>query len=141
MGGHVPFSEFFAFLSVVMISVFSFVSIAVWVEGRRKEREAYYKAESLRRITEMPAESAAQVIAMLQEEERLRYNHELDNEWKKLAGIKLGGLINIAVGTALTLLIYYTSENRGASMVGLIPGLIGVALLIYAYFMVPKPRA
>jgi Flp pilus assembly pilin Flp len=141
MGMHMPFSEFFAFLSVLMIAVFSFVSIAVWVEGRRKEREAYYKAESLRRITEMPAESAAQVIAMLQEEERLRYNHELDNEWKKLAGIKLGGLINIAVGTALTLLIYCTSENRGASMVGLIPGLIGVALLIYAYFMVPQPRA
>jgi hypothetical protein len=91
MGGHMPFSEFFAFLSVVMISVFSFVSIAVWVEGRRKEREAYYKAESLRRISEMPAESASQVIAMLQEEERLRYNHELDNEWKKLAGSSWAG--------------------------------------------------
>jgi hypothetical protein len=60
---------------------------------------------------------------------------------EEAGGIKLGGLINIAVGSALGLLIYCTSENRGASMVGLIPGLIGVALLIYAYFMVPKPRA
>ena len=137
---HVPFGEFFGFLSVLMVSVFTFVSIAVWVEGRRKEREAYYKAESLRRLTEMPAESAAQVIAMLQEDERLRYNRELDNEWKKVAGIKLGGLINVAVGAALMVMIYYTSDNRGASMVGLIPGLIGVALLIYAYFMVPKPK-
>jgi hypothetical protein len=135
-----PLGEFWLFLSVVMVSVFSFISIAVWVEGRRKEREAYYKAESLRRLTEMPAESAAQVIAMLQEDERLRYNRELDNEWKKVAGIKLGGLINVAVGAALMVMIYCTSDNRGASMVGLIPGLIGVALLIYAYFMVPKPK-
>lgn len=136
-----PLGEFWLFLSVVMVSVFSFISIAVWVEGRRKEREAYYKTESLRRLTEMPAESATQVIAMLQEEERLRRQDAQAQEWKRLEGIKLGGLINLAVGVALMVMIYYTSGHEAASLVGLIPGLIGVALLVYAYLMAPRPRA
>jgi hypothetical protein len=127
------YGEVFGFLGLVIVCVFSFVSIAVWVDGRRKEREAYYKSESMRRITEMPSERAAQAIAVLQEEERIRREREQASEFRKLEGMKLGGLINIAVGLGLGLMIYYTSENKGASLVGAIPGLIGVALLVYVY--------
>jgi hypothetical protein len=134
------YGEVFAFLGLVIVCVFSFVSIAVWVDGRRKEREAYYKSEGLRRITEMAREGAAQVIAMLQEEERIRREQEQAAEFKKFEGMKLGGLINIAVGLGLGLMIYYTSDNKGACLVGSIPGLIGVALLVYVYLFAPGPR-
>ena len=134
------YGDVFAFLGLVIVCVFSFVSIAVWVDGRRKEREAYYKSEGLRRITEMAGEGAAQVIAMLQEEDRLRREREQASEFKKLEGMKLGGLINIAVGLGLGLMIYYTSENKGASLVGAIPGLIGVALLVYVYLFAARSR-
>ena len=48
----------FLFLSVMMVSIFSFVSIAVWTDARRKEREAYYKSESMRRVAEIPGDGA-----------------------------------------------------------------------------------
>jgi hypothetical protein len=140
MGGHMQLSELFAFLSVVMLCVFSFVSIAVWVDGRRKEREAYYKAESLRRIAEMPTESAAQMIAMMREEELYRRQQEQMREGKNLEGMKLGGLVNIAVGISLGVMIYFTSHKPAAALVGLIPGLIGVALLVHAYLFAAAPR-
>lgn len=129
----------FLFLSVVMVSVFSFISIAVWTEARRKEREAYYKAESTRRLAEMHAEGAQHVIEMLREEERIRQAELRTKEAKIIEGMKIGGLINIAVGVALMFLIRGTNHENSAYLVGLIPGLIGVALLVYALFMVPKP--
>ena len=129
----------FLFLSVVMVSVFSFVSIAVWTEARRKERESYYKAESTRRLAEMSADGAQHVIAMLQEEERIRQAELRTKEVKVIEGMKIGGLVNIAVGVALMFLIRGTSQETSAYLVGLIPGFIGVALLVYAIFMAPKP--
>ena len=129
----------FLFLSVVMVSVFSFVSIAVWTEARRKERESYYKTESTRRLAEMPAEAAQQVIEVLKEEERIRQAELRTKEVKTIEGMKIGGLVNIAIGVALMFLIRGTSQENSAYLVGLIPGLIGVALLVYALFMAPKP--
>jgi hypothetical protein len=129
----------FLFLSVLMVSVFSFVSIAVWTEARRKERESYYKAESTRRLAEMSADGAQHVIAMLQEEERIRQAELRTKEVKVIEGMKIGGLVNIAVGVALMFLIRGTSRETSAFLVGLIPGLIGVALLVYALFMAPRP--
>lgn len=128
----------FLFLSVLMISVFSFISIAVWSESRRKEREAYYKAESLRRVAEMPGDGAKYVIEMMREDERIRQVKQFSNELKRLEGMKIGGLVNIAVGVGLFLLIYFTAPARGAAFVGFIPGLIGVALLLYAVLLAPR---
>jgi hypothetical protein len=128
----------FFFLSVLMISVFSFISIAVWTDARRREREAYYKAESLRRVAEMPGDGAKYVIEMMREEERIRQASLFTNGIKRLEGMKIGGLINIAVGAGLFCLIYFTAENKGAAFVGTIPGLIGVALLVYAMFLAPQ---
>lgn len=129
----------FLFLSVLMVCVFSFISIAVWTEARRKEREAYYKAESLRRVAEMPGDGAKYVVEMMREDERIHEAKSFANEIKKLEGMKIGGLVNIAVGAGLFCLIYFTSDNKGAAYVGMIPGLIGVALLVYALFLAPKP--
>lgn len=130
----------FLFLSVGAIAVFSFISIAVWTEARRKEREAYYKADSLRRIAEMPGEAALQVIGLLREEEQIRQAQVQAKEGKMIEGMKIGGLVNIAVGIGLMFLIGGTNRGSSAYFVGLIPGLIGVALLVYALFLAPKPR-
>jgi hypothetical protein len=122
-------SGLFLFLSVLMICVFSFVSIAVWTEGRRKEREAYYKAESMRRLSELPGDGAKYVIEMMQEEERIRREKEEMQEIKQREGLKIGGLVNIGVGVGLYLMM---RELHATLMVGAIPGMIGVALLAYA---------
>jgi hypothetical protein len=129
----------FLFLIVLMICVFSFVSIAVWTEGRRKEREAYYKAESMRRLAEMPGDAAKYVIEVMREEERIQQANHYAEEIKKREGMKLGGLITIAVGVALMSLMWFAGHDRGAVTVGLFPGLIGVALLVYVTLFAPKP--
>src|SRR5271166_848313 len=87
----------FLFLSVLMISVFTFVSIAVWTEARRKEREAYYKAESLRRIAETPGDGAKYVLEIMREEERIHQDRERAQDFKKVEGMKIGGVVTIAV--------------------------------------------
>jgi len=131
----------FLFLSVVMVSVFTFVSIAVWTEARRKEREAYYKSEMLRRITEASGDGGRYVIEMMKEEDRIKQAAQRGKDIRMIEGMKIGGLINIAVGLTLALLIYYTSSNKAAWLVGLFPGLIGVAMMVYVYVFAPRSQA
>ena len=38
----------FFFLSVVVTAVLSFVAVLVWVASRTNEREAYYRAETIK---------------------------------------------------------------------------------------------
>lgn len=117
------------FLSVGAVCLFAvFIPLVSWIEGRRKEREAFYKAETLRRLAEAPAEGAKAALALMHEEHRLK-------QLKQMEGLKIGGLVNVAVGIGLGFMLYTLTGNGGPYLVGLIPGLIGVALLVYAFFM------
>ncbi len=50
----------------------------------------------------------------------------------------IGGLVSLAVGIALAILIWTPSDERSGWAVGLIPGLVGVALLLSAWIIKPK---
>jgi hypothetical protein len=52
--------------------------------------------------------------------------------------MKIAGLINIAVGVGLMIFLRALTGANGPYLCGLIPGLIGVALLAYALFLAPK---
>jgi hypothetical protein len=115
------------FLSIGAVALFVvFIPLVSWIDSRRKEREAYYKADTLRRLAEAPGDGAKVALDMLRGEERLK-------AIKQREGLKLAGLINVGVGIGLTCLLYTLVGPRGPYMVGLIPGLIGVALLLYVY--------
>jgi hypothetical protein len=133
-------SAMFLFLSVLMVSVFSFVSIAVWTEARRKEREAYYKSETLRRIAEAPGEGGRQVIELMKEEERIQQAAARSKEIRMIEGMKIGGIVNIAVGVGLGVFLFSLGGKDSPYLVGMIPGLVGVALLVYVWLSVPKRR-
>ena len=124
--------SFIPFGLIVLLIVFA---IRYFSRSPRAEREAYYHAEMIKKIVESGAGSAP-AIEYLREQERIQAAKRLD-------GIKLGGLINIAVGLALILcLSWMTGFARGAAgAVGLIPLFIGVALLVYAFWLAPKPEA
>jgi lipopolysaccharide export LptBFGC system permease protein LptF len=113
---------------VLFVAMFSFLSVVVWVGSRKLEREAFYKSETLRRITESSGEGAKEAIELLREESRLE-------RIKRREGMKIGGLICVAVGVALMafLKVQAASDPGAPYLVGLIPGLIGVALLVYVY--------
>jgi hypothetical protein len=112
---------------IAILSVFTFVTFAVWFGNRQKEREAFYKSETLRRITEASGEGAKAAIELLREDERLK-------RIKDREGMKVGGLVLTGVGLALVIFLGALSGPKIA-LCGLIPGLIGVALLIYVYFL------
>lgn len=117
------------FLSIGAVCLFAiFIPLVSWIESRRKEREAFYKAETMRRLSESAGEGARAAVELMREEHRLK-------QIKQLEGMKLGGLINIAVGIGLAVMLYAMIGAKGPYMVGAIPGLIGVALLVYAFFM------
>ncbi|HWW92054.1 MAG TPA: hypothetical protein VN375_01720 [Vicinamibacteria bacterium] len=122
------------FLSVGAVSLFAvFIPLVSWIEGRRKEREAYYKAETFRRLAEASGEGAKAALELMREEDRLK-------RLKTMEGIKLGGVINLAVGIGLSVMLRTLIGTGGPYLVGLIPGLVGVALLVYAFFMAEPVR-
>jgi len=119
-----------------IVGVFSFLSVKEWTRGRQKEREAFYKSETLRRITEATSDGAKAAIDLLREDERLK-------RIKSREGLKIGGVINVGLGIGLIVFFRVLLgpggvESGGAGsayLCGLIPGFIGVAMLIYVYFM------
>lgn len=117
------------FLSVGAISLFGiFIPLISWIESRRKEREAFYKAETMRRLVESSGEGAKLAIEMLNAENRL-------GRTRKREGLKVGGLINIGVGVGVMLLLHSLLGPHGPYLCGTIPLLIGVAMLLYVYVL------
>ena len=54
-----------AFLSIGAVSLFAvFIPLVTFIENRRKEREAFYKAETLRRLTEASGEGAKAALEL-----------------------------------------------------------------------------
>jgi hypothetical protein len=119
------------FLSVGAISLFGiFIPLVTWIDRRAKEREAFYKAEMMRRVTESSSEGAKAAIDLLHADAR-------NEQFKKIEGLKIGGLINIGVGVGLIIFLRSLIGSASGSpyLCGLIPGMIGVAMLVYVYAM------
>jgi hypothetical protein len=131
-GGAVPFgasTAVFLFLSVGAVALFGFIAVASWSDARRKEREAYYKSETLKKISE--SQGAAAVLDLLREEQK-------QAAAKRKEGLRLGGLVNIAVGVGLFIFLAGLVHEERIYLVGVIPLLIGVALLSYSLFLAPR---
>jgi hypothetical protein len=112
------------------IALFSFLAVASWSDARRKEREAYYRNETLKKIVESPGEGAKAAIELIRE-------HEKRAALSRRDGQKLGGLITFAVGLGLMLFLHAVNRGEPTYWVGAIPLLIGLALLVYAFMMAP----
>ena len=120
---------------VSVICVFTFISIASWADARRKEREAYYKSETLKKIAESQGQGATSALELMREEERIAVRRQRE-------GQRMGGLVALAVGMALMPFLWYVldREDKAVALVGLFPLLIGAAMLFYSYVMAPKEQ-
>ena len=128
----------FMFLSVGSIALFSFIAVASWADARRREREAYYKSETLKKISEAQGAGASSAVEFLREESLRRAEEKKHAERHRREGIKLGGLVTAAVGIGLMIFLQAIERDEPVYLVGLIPLLIGVALLAYSYLLAPK---
>ena len=121
----------FLFLGALMIALFSFISMVVWSTARRREREAYYKSELLKKIAEQQGAGATAALEYLREQEQ-------NAGRRRIEGMKLGGLIIVAVGAATMILLRQLIPDEPLYLEGLIPSFVGLVLLAYAYLMAPK---
>ena len=120
----------FLFLAIGAIALFTFLSVATWTGTRQQERETYYKTEMMKKIAEAGGERNP-ALEYLREQERIAAA-------KREGGFRLGGLICIAVGIALMILLHSLVPVHGVYLTGLIPLLVGVALLVYGYWLMPQ---
>jgi hypothetical protein len=122
---------FALFLGISVVAGCSVGSVSVWATERRREREAYYRSEVLKKIAEAQGSGAASALEFLHQDQR---------NWRQRVreGTKLGGLIAAAVGIALTPFLMAVVPQRPVYLAGLIPVFVGFALLIYSYILGPK---
>ena len=117
------------FLSIGAVALFAvFIPLVTWIGSRQKEREAFYRAETFRRLAEASGEGAKAALAVLRQEDVLR-------SIRAREGMKIAGLICVGVGSALIVLLW--SQHDPSFLVGLIPAIVGIALLVYALILAP----
>jgi hypothetical protein len=126
----VSFYALFGFLSVSAVALFSFISVAAWSDARRREREAFYKNETMKKLAESPDGSTA-AMALLKEEARI-------DARRRREGQRLGGLLTLAVGIGVWVFLQTIEPGKPLYMAGLIPMLVGVVLIAYGYLLHPK---
>jgi len=120
----------FALLMAGVVVLFSFLAVARWSDNRRRERDAYYKSETIRKIMEMPSATPATVQEFVREQQAIA-------DRRRREGLKLGGLITSAVGVGI---IVFLIGKPGPQLytVGAIPLCVGLALLAYAHLLAPR---
>lgn len=128
-----PAVGFFFFLAIGAIALFTFLSIATWTGTRQAEREAYYRAEMMKKIAEAGGDSNP-ALDCLREQERIAAD-------KRLGGYKLAGLVNIGVGVGVMVLLGALLNNKALSLCGAIPFFIGLALLAHATWFAPEAKS
>lgn len=119
------------FLSIGAISLFSFLAVAAWSDSRRKEREAFYVTEAVKKIAETAGPGSNASVEYLREQEQISTRRRLES-------IRLGGLVTGAVGVSLMIFLAGVEHREPGYLVGLIPLFIGAALFAYVQFLAPK---
>jgi hypothetical protein len=120
--------------AVGAVALFTFLAVATWSENRRKEREAYYKSETLRKAIEQGGNSAESVLAMMREQ-------DLQATRRRIEGLRLGGLVTTAVGTGVMVFLYYLVTEVPVWLAGVIPLLIGIVLTGYGFLTRVEPSS
>ena len=127
-----PGVAFFVFLSIASIALYSYLAVAAWSGSRRSERADYYKSEVLKKIAESPSSAGEAALEYLREQEMYAAKRRRER-------LQLSGLILAAIGIGVMVFLRAMVHNVPVYWTGLVPLLIGVALLGYSYFLAPNP--
>ncbi|MGE5531594.1 MAG: hypothetical protein ACM3VW_05715 [Bacteroidota bacterium] len=117
------------------VAVFGYAAVQVWAESRRKEREAFYRSETLRRYTE--GNQPEMLARFLAEEKAARQEMRVQQR----ESLRLGGLVTMMAGIGLGAMLAGIASQQRYYLVGLVPFLVGLAILVYVYLLAPKAPA
>jgi hypothetical protein len=123
-----------AFTGLLMMIVFAFVSVVIWTEARRKEREALYRSELLKKLADTPGPGAEAVLSSLREEEQRKHGRRREY-------VTLGGVLCTTLGLAGLLAHFVTHEtgSNDAWALCFVPILLGAALVGHARLVMARP--
>jgi hypothetical protein len=116
----------FGFLAVGAIALFTMISVSSWADARRKEREAYYKNDMLKKLAEAQGPGVASAIELLREQDRIA-------TVRKREGMKVGGIVMSAIGVGVLVFLRALIPDAPIYLSGLLVLLIGVALFGSSY--------
>jgi len=105
------------------IALFGFLSVASWADARRREREAFFRHELLKKVAESPG--GQQVVELLRQE-------EADRIERQRQAIQLAGWVTLGVGIGVGVLLSQLVRLAGLWAVGAVPALVGAALVLHA---------
>ena len=120
---------------VSSVAVFGYLAVHEWTESRRKEREAFYRSETLRRYSD--SNQPDMLARFLAEEKAAR--HEMRVQQRE--SLRLGGLVAMVAGIGFGVMLAGLAPQRSFYLFGLVPFLVGLAILVYAYLLAPKASA
>lgn len=120
----------FWMIAIIVTASLAFVSVVIWLENRRKEREAHYRNEMAQRIAE--AQNPEPLLAYVRELERI-------DAGRNRTKARVAGLILLALGLAMALFFHWATPGTATFLVGLIPFFVGAALLLLSE-VVMRPR-
>jgi hypothetical protein len=104
------------------IALFGFLAVASWAEARRKEREAFFHHEILKKVAEDSSANGERVVELLRQEESNRVQRVKDR-------IRMAGSLTLASGVGISLFISQLVSVHGLWAVGVIPALVGLAMI------------
>jgi hypothetical protein len=119
--------------TMIPIAMFAMIALIVYFEEKRKAKEALYRNELLKKIADTQGDAVDKIMEMIRQEEE-------EAKLRKLEGIKLGGLITAAAGLGIMAVLFMLVQNHSVWIVGLIPLLIGSALVVYVQKLASKPE-
>jgi hypothetical protein len=122
------------FVVLGYIALFSMWAVLGWAKQRRKEREAFYRYETEKKLIDKNNVSVEQIL-------RLRNEDEYAGWLRRREGLKLGGLITTAIGLGgLMSLRFFDTDELVISPFSWIPLGIGLVILFYVYVLYPKHK-
>lgn len=108
---------------VAVIGTFAFVSVVVFSENRRKEREAFYRTEVHKKLVEQEGGKTDQLRALLHVEEVTRARQIRE-------ALRIAGLATGAAGIGMVILGAGGGE-WALWKIGYVPAAVGLAMLVY----------
>ena len=126
------------FAAAGVMAVFAFLSVAVWVTSQAGERKARDRFALLKALAEHPSESATRVLDLLREQEQRQADRK-DREERR--GFLAGGVVCVATGIGISVMIQSLDGKPGAWTVGLMIALIGVALIPFGLPWGPRAKS
>lgn len=132
-------------LAVLVIGLFTFLSIAAWAKARKREREAFYRSELRKTLIEKwGGGSPEELVNLLRDDAKnaeLRQLLDVSGEGKQNGarrrrdGLLLAGLITTAIGVGMLVFLRTLPTRDAVSNIGIIPLIVGVAILIHSFIV------